>query len=313
MSKLSNEIKLLLLLLRNGRMKTKELATRLEVSERMVRKYINDLLLANLNVVSTPGPNGGYELLDFKYLTSLTFTESEISVLQQAVDFLEKHNFCQYAQIDETLKKIKSSVYGDLAPDSKNNMFVKETASVYAEKERNLTLDIHLAIISLKKIKVIYTSISSGRGERVIRPYGIIAYRGASYLVGYCENRQRILSFKVSRFESVEILSENYVIPEDFSLKEFTGNSLGIYNDDILDLKLRINWPMSYIISEKKWVDNQEITWENDETIIFKATMSGKTEIISWILSMGKNVSVLEPDFLKEEMRDVLNNMINNI
>jgi predicted DNA-binding transcriptional regulator YafY len=192
-------------------------------------------------------------------------------------------------------------------------MIIKEAPSIYAVKEREYAIDIHLAIISVKKIKTIYTSLSSGRSERIIRPYGIINYKGSPYLVGYCENRKRILSFKISRFQSVELLNDKYVIPEGFSLNEFAGNSLGIYNDDIFSLKLRIDWPMSYIISEKKWVDNQVINWIDDKTIIFEAEMAGKTEIISWILSMGENVNVLEPVYLKDEIRSILSNMINNI
>ncbi|NLZ49837.1 MAG: WYL domain-containing protein [Clostridiales bacterium] len=69
-------------------------------------------------------------------------------------------------------------------------------------------------------------------------------------------------------------------------------------------LKLRIEKPLSYIVSEKLWVENQKISWNEDESIIFEAEMQGKTEIISWILSMGSKVTIIEPEELKNEIKE---------
>jgi predicted DNA-binding transcriptional regulator YafY len=66
---------------------------------------------------------------------------------------------------------------------------------------------------------------------------------------------------------------------------------------------------MSYIVSEKIWVENQKIIWNDDESITFEAIMSGKTEIVSWILSMGSNVKVLGPGELKKTIKEEIDKM----
>lgn len=63
MSKFSNILKMIKLL--EGAkepIKRKDIAEHLGVSERMVRKYVNDIKEANLGIISTPGKNGGYQI-----------------------------------------------------------------------------------------------------------------------------------------------------------------------------------------------------------------------------------------------------------
>lgn len=64
MSKFSNILKMIKLL--EGAeepIKRKEIAEYLGVSERMVRKYVDDIKEANLGIISTPGKNGGYKII----------------------------------------------------------------------------------------------------------------------------------------------------------------------------------------------------------------------------------------------------------
>jgi len=88
-------------------------------------------------------------------------------------------------------------------------------------------------------------------------------------------------------------------------------NCFGIYKDNEYDVKLKILHPMSQIIKEKIWVKNQVITESDNRSIIFKARMRGLTEIKTWILGMGSNVIVLEPQEIIEEIKNEINKMKN--
>lgn len=180
--------------------------------------------------------------------------------------------------------------------------FIKSDVSI--EQDKKKLLDIHKAIITKSKIRIRYFALSSGESTRIIHPYALINYRNAIYVAAYCEKRSSIRDFKISRILEYEVLSEKFIFPKDFSLKEYMKNNFGIYRDGVYKLKLHVFYPMSYIVSEKIWVSNQKITWNEDKSIIFEATMEGKTEIISWVLSMGSNVKVLEPEELKLKIKD---------
>lgn len=63
MSKFTNILKMIELL--EGAkepIKRKNIAEHLGVSERMVRKYVDDIKGAEINIISTPGKNGGYQI-----------------------------------------------------------------------------------------------------------------------------------------------------------------------------------------------------------------------------------------------------------
>jgi len=72
---------LLLLLQTRGKMKARELAKEMEVSERTIYRDIDALSGAGVPVYGEPGPEGGYALLD-SYRTNLTgLTEGEVQAL----------------------------------------------------------------------------------------------------------------------------------------------------------------------------------------------------------------------------------------
>lgn len=314
MSKFSNLLRLLILLKSKKRMKTKELADNLGVSERMIRKYMDDLAEANVNVESIPGPTGGYELIGYDYLLNLDLSSEEAISLQIATTYLkESTNFDLKYQLESLNDKIKViNERCNQLEDYSDNIVVKPK-SVNLNQEIKFELVVQSACISKKKMRIKYNSVSSSETDRIIHPYGLITRNNLKYLIAYCENRKKELTFKLMRITQVEILNEKFDLPVSFSIKDFMKNHLGLFHDENYELKLLIKKPFSQSVSEGLYAENQEIKWIDKETIIFKGQMSGKADIIRWILSMRTSVTVLEPEDLKEEIKEELKKMLETI
>ena len=310
MSKFSNLLKLITLLKSNKRIKRKEIADALGVSERMVRKYISDLQEANITIESIPGPNGGYELKGHNYLLNLNTDNEEVKSLEKALEQLKQQEFEYIDDLESLTKKVKSN--NELTNDITYGI-ISESEETYLDKEEDYELEIQSACLTRHKLKMSYHSISSGDSIRVIRPYAVITKNDMRYVFAYCENRKKIRTFKLIRINWIEVLSDKFEIDSSFDIKEYMKNTIGIFNNNETKLKLLLKKPFSYSVSERKYVENQHITWNDDETIIFEATMNGKEDIIRWILSMGECVTILEPLYLKEELKNILKNMINTI
>ena len=86
MSKFSNIIKMMNLLIIYERMNRSQLAKEIGVSERMIRKYIDDFKEANIEINSFSGPHGGYEInlnndieinKEIKYIRTIKKLEEE--------------------------------------------------------------------------------------------------------------------------------------------------------------------------------------------------------------------------------------------
>ncbi|MCR8743764.1 helix-turn-helix transcriptional regulator [Romboutsia lituseburensis] len=309
-SSIQNIIKMIILLQSRGKMKGFELAQELEVSERRILKYKKDLEAAGIWIESKPGAYGGYSIIS-NNLLGANIKEKDIIVLEMLKEQLLYNNDINKNEFIEIVDKLKSVV------NSKNNLnnymdyfTVQSKCNYDYKKQKELCDSIIYSYITKRKIQIDYYSLSSGLKNRVVHPYGMFTYKGDTYMVAYCESRKRFLDFKICRIESYEVLEEKYKFNDDFNWDEYSKNCVGIYKDGEIDLVLKINKPFSLIIEEKIWVDNQEII-QKEKYIIFKARMNGYSEIKSWVLSMGSNATVLEPQKLKEDIKEEIKKIKN--
>lgn len=80
---------ILLTLLRNGRTRAKELASKYDVSIRTIYRYIDMLDTSGVPIVSYVGKNGGIEILNTFSLNKAYFT------LQEKITLIECSSFIQ--------------------------------------------------------------------------------------------------------------------------------------------------------------------------------------------------------------------------
>lgn len=305
MSRVSNALNMYMLLQGRNIMKVNEIAEILEVTPRMVHGYKDDLEKAGIYIGSKRGRNGGYYLESTLNLKGLGITEKELDALKIANEIIRSGNYPYSTEFEIFSSKILNA----------NKDF--EHVSYYSkdilkpiymkEKEKEIWIDINKAIIGKKKIKMKYGSIGQDKRKiksRIVHPYGIFDYEGGLYFYGYCQLRREVRFFKLSRIVDYEILNQKFTINIKYDIKEIINKSFGIYDDEPINLKLKIHYPMSQIIKERQYAMKQAIEEMDGDTILFKAKMKGYTEIKSWIMSMGSLVEVIEPARLKEDILD---------
>lgn len=311
MSQIGNAIKMYILLQARGKMKLSEIAAVLEVGERQVRRYRDYLEQAGIYIDAERGKYGGYKLQNDNLMLGLSILKQEQYSLQLVEKYLTDSNHIAAKDISSLLAKINLiSCKNENQQINFRNYMSKETISnIDLDLERKKFLDIHAAVLSRNKIKLDYNSLNSGKCTRIVRPYHTLQYKQDLYLVGFCELKKEIRDFKISRIDDYEILEERFPKDENFKPEKFMENCFGIYKGKEYNIKLKIMHPMSQIIKEKIWVKNQVITECDDKSIIFKAKMRGLAEIKTWILGMGSNVIVLEPNEIVEEVKKEINKM----
>lgn len=80
---------ILLSLLRNGRMRAKELASKYNISIRTIYRYIDILDTAGVPIVSYVGKNGGIEILNTFRLNNCYFTLQEKMTLIECSSYIQ--------------------------------------------------------------------------------------------------------------------------------------------------------------------------------------------------------------------------------
>ena len=310
---------MLVLLRAKQQMKIGEIAEILEVNNRMVQIYRDDLEKAGIIIESKPGRYGGYSLpKTYDSLLNLNLNPEEVMALNMAYKQLEESGFIYANELSVAYNKLMASlqVNKNYQGDVNDYQFVSKSspAALSNNQEREHCKKIHASLIQKKQIHINYYSLlNDEHQERTVSPYALYEYRNSLYLTGFCHLRQEIRDFKISRIKSLATTDDYFVMPSDFSLKDYMTNCLGIFKDTTQKVVLKIRHPMSQIIREKIWSDNQVITdIPNEKAILFEAHLQGEIEIISWILSMGSDVEVIEPTDLKDKIKEKLEKMIKN-
>lgn len=303
MSRVSNALNMYLILQIRGLVSVKDLASELEVSERMIKGYKKDLEMAGIYIASKAGRYGGYYLEKKRKLEGMSFTESELSALKMAKEAIKSGNFHYSKQFEVLASKILiTKENGNI--EYYHNKTISEDENVFM-KEKKVWAEINLAINKNTKIVIKYKSLKENGIEiknRTVHPYGVFDYKGATYFYGYCEVAKDIRFFKLSRIINYYTLKEKFGIKIEFDFEKAVNKSFGIYTDKELNIKLEIFYPMSEIIMEKKYAKSQKITKLDEKTILFEAKMSGYVEIKSWLMSMGSKVKVIQPEELREDI-----------
>lgn len=301
-------------LLRDGKViKKREFAEKLEVSEKQVERYKN-ALEEFCTIETIAGRYGGYKLIDSYLPVKELLDENEIEELRY---FSASLQYLDNKVIFNALNKINYSILNtehtnltQIIPYSRINTSYKNIKEIKNK--------IYESIFSKNEILIEYYDNEGKKTRRSVEPYKIISYKGEDYLVANCLLRNDIRFFKLVRIEECIIKGKKFhkTIDIEEKLEQYRKNSIGIFGGKEYELVLEITPPMANTIKERIWVENQKIEELENGRIIFRATMNGGPELISWILSMRSFVKVLEPkelkDQIKEELKKIIKNLENN-
>ncbi|OGO86870.1 MAG: hypothetical protein A2Y24_06265 [Clostridiales bacterium GWE2_32_10] len=211
MGKISNVLTMIELLNNGRKYSIKELAERLEVTERMVRFYKDELEKAGIYVDSIKGPYGGYVLKRKVLLPQIGFSKYDIQLLETVYemllknkDFLLKEEFeALIHKIDVTYKGSKKKIEG--VPN-----IVEERDEKYRDIENKKYNAMSRAIKEKRKVWISFLTATHGMTERVVHPCDLFSYNDSWYVSAFCEMRNEIRHFRIMRIIEYKVLDEKY-------------------------------------------------------------------------------------------------------
>ena len=194
MSKISNVL-LMLQYLENGRKyNIKELADRLEVSERMVRVYKEELEKAGIYIDTLMGPYGGYVLNQSIRIPTRKFTHDDYKFLRDLKVSDEDK---------ERLLIIADKVHGVYFDSKQENIELKDDTKNYF----NI---LTRAIKERRKVLINYYSFTHGNQDRIIHPLDMFLYNSGWGCAAFCEVKKDLRHFELKRINKIELLDEKF-------------------------------------------------------------------------------------------------------
>jgi predicted DNA-binding transcriptional regulator YafY len=202
-----------------GRIGGPELARRLEIGERTVRRYAVMLQEMGVPVEGERGRYGAYSLKRGYKMPPMMFTDEEALALALGLLAARTLGLAGAAPaVEGALAKLERVMPEALRGRIHN---LEETVSIAvvrpaapAKSETLLTLA--AAVGEQRRVRLRYRSGWAGESERPVDLYGVMQRDGYWYAAGHCHLRGGLRLFRVDRVLEAELLEETFVRPAGF-------------------------------------------------------------------------------------------------
>ncbi|MBI1305185.1 MAG: WYL domain-containing protein [Bacteroidetes bacterium] len=253
--------------------------------------------------------NKGYHYTDSSYsIDQIPLQDEEITALLFAGKLLKQY---QHVGIFSTFSGAVDKLNQNLSIQFRQKERA-ETAS-YISFEQNTAdggssfIQELLDHIRLKTvISVDYYSFSSGkRKEQVIHPYYLKEYRNRWYVLGYHEEHKSLRTLALERIKGIEPRYDIEYRPSEIDLNEYYKHTIGV---SVTDSKPQT---IEMLVSQRDWLylstqplhPSQKMLENSGEMVRLSLDVVVNYELKSQIMAMGKDVKVLKPESLCEEIR----------
>jgi len=297
--KLDRLLGILTVLLQNDRVTAPYLAEKFEVNRRTIGRDVDTLCQAGIPIITHQGNGGGISIAEGFKLDKSVLTTAELSGIIAAIKGLG--SVSEQSQIERTLDKLGAN---SEAVVSMSEPVVIDLASHY---KGNLTLKIEQlkrAILETRFIKFDYY-YEKGESHRRIEPYLVIFQWGAWYVFGFCLERHDWRMFKLNRLWNLSTSDERFVIRDiPPGKRDFNSN----FTDDNKLVAL-FDKSVKYLLIEAYGLDCYH---ETEVGLHFEVGYTNRNVIISWLLSFGDKVKVLEPLDIAADIKKTAKNMLSS-
>lgn len=315
MPKIDNMLAILWMLRSGEKITAKQISEKLEMNIRTVYRYIDTISTSGVPIISEPGHNGGYTLLNNFIEVPLFFDFEEQTSLYHAAVFAEEAGYYGGEALNRAISKL--SKYSNQEQETKINQHL--TSLEVISRLSSLSMEPFLkeleqAVADGYSVKILYHKSGEDQSKyRLIDPYRIIYWNNKWYVIGFCHLRNDIRSFRVDRIESLMLTENKFTQPENFSARDFfiknllptiKGKegiiSLVINGDKNVLADICQHWFLGHYLHER--TSNQAVFLLEKDMI--------HTYVPYLLLPYNKSIKVIEPISLKKRLIEVLSELI---
>ena len=281
-----------------------ELADRLDVSSRTVRRYIVTLQDMGIPVEPNVGRSGGYALRPGFRLPPLMFSADEALGLAMALlttrnpgqeglpepvaQALAKIERVLPADLAERIETVRSEVLFPTAPEWAGNIFPQPVVMATLAQAR----------LTSQRVWFRYGRPTGDESAREVDPYGIGNVNGRWYLHGYCHLRQDKRTFRIDRIRRVDLLPTTFEMPAGLDVIRAIQESLALSWQD-WQVEIIVKHPYCELLDE---VPPHFAVLEDlgNECTRLRASTSNLDWFASRVLSLPFEMEIISPPELRD-------------
>jgi predicted DNA-binding transcriptional regulator YafY len=211
------------------RMSARDIANRLEIEPRTVRRYVAALQEMGIPIEGERGPAGGYRLRPGFRLPPLMFTNDEALALvvgllaSQRLGLLQPGTAAQgaMAKLDRVLPDV---LRGQVR--AMYDLVAIGLPPARSGAEATTVLTASSAAADGVRLRIRYRSAGGDVTERLVDPYGVAFQSGVWYLAGWDRLRAGVRTFRLDRILQCEATGETFERPAGFDITKHVQRML---------------------------------------------------------------------------------------
>lgn len=294
-------LNIMILLQTQGKMTTKELSNKLEVSQRTILRDMDALSISGIPVFAERGKTGGWRLMDnfrsqlagmkLEDMKSLFILPSdqmleELGLLTGKLDIRQKLLASLPSATQNEAQNFLEKIYLDTGTWKPS----KDVTSVLHSIQNALWQD--------KKLKIEYEKTNGNRSKRILCPLGLVLKGSVWYLVAM-NDANEFRSFRVSRIIQVEMLSDCFTRPQHFSLPQYWKQSKLNFVESLPSIEVKVlahKELLGRMLFTDKFVEQiHEDICSREQWVRLSLQFNTEQEAIEYIIGFGGRMKLLEP------------------
>jgi predicted DNA-binding transcriptional regulator YafY len=298
-----------------------ELAGRLGVDERTVRRYADHLIDLDVPVHSVRGRYGGYRLAPGYRMPPLMLTDEEALAVLLGLVVGRRAGLVSApaAALESAAAKVRRVLPEKLGRRLDALLATTEftvtarrpagAAETATAPETGVLLTLAEAARHRQPVAISYTAWDGRHSERTVHPYGIVAHSGRWYLTGADSASGEVRTFRLDRIESAAPRAETFEVPAGFDpAAQVLSGLAGVPRGHQVSIRvqapaeeLRTRLPPSVAIVEQlldNQVDGQGPGW---------VRVRVRAERLDWVpallAGLDRPFVIESPDALRDQVR----------
>ena len=273
-----------------------ELATRFNVSKRTIYRDINTLSLSGIPIYTSKGTGGGIKVMDEFVLNKSLLSEGEQKEILSSLHGLVT---LRPGETSSTLTKLED-FFNKSAHD-----WIEVDFSRWCPDSNYKFNNIKTAILESRIVEFDYYSTYGEKTRRRAEPIKLYFKSHSWYLHSFCLSKNSFRLFKLSRIKDLHLTDEVFIGRD---CHEDEGEHPPQNEPPIVVVTLKIAPEMAFRVYDE--FDNSQIIKNEDGSLT--VTIDGWWEdrrLYSLIFSYGEYAVVLEPEHIKQTMKEKIKKM----
>lgn len=256
----------------------------------------------------------------FYHVGARKFELAEVKLL---IDAIQSSKFITERKSRDLISKVKSFVSEYQAKELQRQVYINDRVKAMNESVYYNVDDIHTAINANRKIRFKYYKwdinkklVPRHNGDWfIVSPWALTWDDENYYMVAFDDIDHRIKHYRVDKMMRISVESEARAGKDafkNFDMAEYSKSTFGMYQGTKTSVKIQFANYMCGVFIDRFGKDISFRPLDKDHSEL-NVEVNVSPQFFGWIFSLGKDVKVVGPEEVVEEMKEAAKELLGNL